>query len=340
MIPIIFARSSSLQSWSTCKMAYYLIYGLGYQTPSGLAAVKGTICHKVLECLAICKKLIQDNEEGENFVCEDSEIGNIPFTKIELYTEEFVTKLLELAYNHYKTNNSHLEFNDKTDYKFCQNMLDYAFNHNNGQFDPREQNIFQPEIGFVIEIDQPWARFEHEGEMVNLCIKGTIDLIIRESENTLMVCDYKSGATRKDFATGKVKNELDFYQDIQLLLYYFAVCHLYPEVKYVIVTILYLQAGGPFTVCFDKSNHDVFLLKLKKIFEEIRSCNNPEPINPWRSDFRCTRLCHFYKTNWPGTETKMCYHAENYIKTYGITKASEDLKKPGFTVGHYHSPGT
>jgi hypothetical protein len=79
---------------------------------------------------------------------------------------------------------------------------------------------------------------------------------------------------------------------------------------------------------------------LKKRFMEIRKNKLPKPINQWRSDFRCKKLCHFYKNNWPGTETNICTHVENQIKLYGIDHVSKELKNPDFTLGKYKAPGS
>jgi hypothetical protein len=328
-----------MNTWRTCQLQFYQIYGLGHQTPSGKAASLGTAIHKVLEILAICKKLIQDNPKKKKLTCVDPEVGSIDFTVKSLYTDEFVDSLIRLSYDHYTTHNPHLEYDPKKDYEFVKKYVYVALEYNGGQLDVRNLEIFEPEQNFNIEIDAPWANVDKNGEQFKLSIKGTMDLIVRENKQTLHLIDWKSGKFRTDFATGKVKNLEDFYSDEQLLLYYFAICSLYPETEYVIVTIVYLQAGGPFSMCFDRSHYDKFLEILKNRFKDIRSCTNPKPINKWRSDFKCKNLCHFYKQKWPGTEISMCQYTEDYIKTYGIEKASEDLKREGHKRDFYSAPG-
>ena len=52
---VTYFRSSSYNQYSMCPQAYYMTYVLGHQSPSGQAAEKGTIVHKVMECLAQAK---------------------------------------------------------------------------------------------------------------------------------------------------------------------------------------------------------------------------------------------------------------------------------------------
>lgn len=332
-IDVKFFRSSSLNAWTYCQEKYFITYNLGFQEPAGYAAIKGTITHKVLEVLAACKKMIQE-KKSKKYVYEDDEIGSFPFTYQTLMSDDFVEKLCVASYNHYVTNNSHIEFNKEKDYEFCKNMVYAAFNY---KFDPRTQNIFEPEKNFNIEIKEDWAKLEDGSR---LAIKGTMDLIVKENDKTLHLCDYKTSASRKNWSTGKIKELDDLYHDEQLLLYYYAISELYPEYEHVIVSIIFLQAGGPYTMCFEKDKRDEFLSLLKKRYEEIKKSARALPINNWRSDFRCTRLCHFYKTNWPGTNKPMCNYIDDYVKVYGINKAAQDLKKDGFDTGFYKAPGS
>lgn len=335
---VLYLRSSSYSQFDYCKMAYFICYNLGYSQPNQKKALMGTTSHKSLEVLARCKKTIQDNPNKIDLLLEDRDLGNIDFTESILNTNKFVSDITKQSYEYYKSHNDHLEFDHK-DLPFCQKMVDAAIGYNNGQYDPRRNWVVNPEISFDIPIKEDWARFEHEGKMVNLAIKGTMDLLTEESPTTGHIQDYKTGAKRMNWATGKIKEEKDFYEDPQLLLYAYAASILFPIYKHIMVTIIFLQAGGPYTVCFEPSDKAKFLQMLKKRFEEIKKCTYPSPINQNRSDFRCYRLCHYYKTMWPGTETRMCNHVEDQIKLYGIDKASKNLTKDGFKLDYYRNPG-
>ena len=106
------------------------------------------------------------------------------------------------------------------------------------------------------------------------------------------------------------------------------------------VTIIFLRDGGPFSVIFEDDTIDQVEEMFKEHFETVKANTFPKPINARRSDFRCNKLCHFYKTVWPGTKTPMCNHVEDTISLYGIENATNKLKKKDFAVGFYQKPGS
>lgn len=336
-IPVLFFRSSSYTQWDYCAMSYYITYNLGYKQPTQKKANLGTITHKVLECLAQCKQRMQFGIKPGMRI-EDGELGTIKFTEKKLNSNKFVIDLLDLAYKYYTEGDKHNVYDSKKDYDFCRQMVETCLQHNGGQFDPRKMRIVAPEKNFILDINEPWAKFTHEGKESILCIKGTMDLITEASPDTLEYVDYKTGA-RKDWATGEVKDYDKLMKDPQLLLYYYAISNLYPQYDSIIMSIFFLRDGGPFSLCFEKSDNDKFIEMLRVRFEEIRNCEAPKPINKWRNDFRCQKLCHYYKTKWPGTEISMCNYVEDEIKLYGIDKVNNSLKAPGFTLGYYSAPG-
>ena len=318
-------------------MQYFLTYNLGWQAPANKKANLGSIAHKVLEILANFKLIIQNNPKKKKYEYIDDETGTFNFTKDSIWELGVVDDIIERCYKHYTESTPDIHY-IPSDYKFCKTMVDTCLEFNNGQFDPRRQEIVSPEKSFDLPIDEPWARIEHNGEIKQLRIKGTMDLITSVGPDTLEYVDYKTGQ-RKNWATDEEKTYAKLHDDIQLLLYYYAISKLYPEYPHIIMTIFFLRDGGPFSLCFDKSDEKKFLKMLEKKFVEIKNCTLPKPINKWRSGFKCEKLCHYYKNNWPGTDTTMCHHVENTIKTYGIDVAVEKLSKPGFTVDFYSAPG-
>lgn len=339
MIPVLYFRSSSLNAWDYCEMQYFITYNLGYQQPTQKKANLGTIVHKTLECLARCKKRLQYGI-NRGMKIEDEEIGDIRFTEKSLFTNKFVNNILDRCYDHYTIADKNNQYDKDKDLDFCKQMVYNCLEYNGSTFyDPRNMQIVAPEKSFELTIDEPWAQFEHEGHMMQLCVKGTMDLITEFSPDTLEYVDYKTGQ-RLDWATGKVKDYEKLQTDLQLLLYYYAMTRLYPQYDHIIMTIFFLRDGGPFSLCYDNSDKERFLERLKDRFLEIKNSKIVKPINPSRSDFRCNRLCHYYKTNWPGTNTRMCNYVENEIKTYGIEHAAKTLKAPGFELGYYSAPGS
>ena len=77
---ITYFRSSSYNTHSMCEQQYFMEYVLGWRGPSGQKADKGTICHKVLEILAVIKKCQQD----ELPIAIDDILGDIDVNSYDL----------------------------------------------------------------------------------------------------------------------------------------------------------------------------------------------------------------------------------------------------------------
>jgi hypothetical protein len=171
-----------------------------------------------------------------------------------------------------------------------------------------------------------------------LAIKGTIDLVTKVADDTIEVIDWKTGR-RLNWATGEQKTYEKLLEDPQLLLYNYAISKLYPEYKQAIVTIFFIKDGGPFSLCFDQSDQEKFLEMLKKRFKQIQRNDYPSLCSRNRSSFKCTKLCHFYKNKWPGTNVSMCEHVDEHLKALGPDETIEKCKVEGFEIGHYEAPG-
>ena len=75
------------------------------------------------------------------------------------------------------------------------------------------------------------------------------------------------------------------------------------------------------------------------LFEEIQKNSLPKPISRDQSHFKCNRLCHFYKNNWPGTDKNMCIYIQNHLHEHGMEKTVRDCSREGFDIGFYEAPG-
>ena len=105
------------------------------------------------------------------------------------------------------------------------------------------------------------------------------------------------------------------------------------------MTIFFCRDGVPFTLAFDKEDDDNFLKTLAETFKEISNNQTPKPISQERSSFKCKKLSHYYKTDWPGTEQSMCHYIEEKLHTIGMTKTVAECSRPGFVIGTYKDPG-
>ena len=337
---VTYIRSSSYNNYEYCQMQYFITYVLGHRSISGKKAQLGTVVHKVMECLAACKKELQDNPSKSMTITDDA-IGEIKFTEKKLFTKKFVSDLLDRSYEYYTENCTH--HYTGADMKFCKGLVDDALKYNDGQFDPRKRNVVASEPQFDIAIEEDWAKYEYkmpDGKTVEgqLAIKGTIDLVTEVDEGVIEVIDWKTGR-RLNWATGEEKTYEKLLEDPQLLLYNYAISKLFPEYKQAIMSIYYIRDGGPFSMCFDKSDQDKFLEMLEKRFKQIQRNDFPQPISRNRTNFKCTKLCHFYKNKWPGTNISMCEHVEEHLKAFGEEDTVQRCTRDGHNIGYYEAPG-
>ena len=336
---ITYLRSSSYGTHCMCEQQYFIEYNLGYRSPSGKKADKGTIVHKVMEILAHIKLNQQNNET----IYDDDVVGPIDTNNYE------VLDLIERVYSYYTTRFTHHDWKP-IDYRDCKKWVDKALEIQNGNFDPRNQNIVRPEQRFDIEIKKPWAYYDYGNDLKgHLAIKGTIDLIAQANENTLEIIDYKTGR-RLDWATGEEKTFAKLQKDPQLRMYHYAASILYPEIDHIIVSIYFINDGGIFTMNYDKSDIPETENMIRKKFEEIKRCKKPRLNRTWK----CTKLCHFGKNFFDkpvieyrdeevcskGTPMTMCEQIKHAIDVAGIQATIDKYTVPGHNVGKYKAPGS
>jgi hypothetical protein len=331
-----------------CEQQYFIEYVLGYRGPSNKKADKGTICHKVLEILAHIKLCNQNNENIYN----DDILGPIDTKTYNL------DHIIEKVYEFYSSQFKHHQWETK-DFKDCHKWSHKALTDHNGIFDPRSRLIVQPEQHFDIEIDKPWANYEYETKdgilKGKLAIKGTIDLITKVNDSTLEIIDWKTGR-RLDWATGEEKTLEKLYKDPQLKIYHYALSRLYPQYDHVIMSINFINDGGAFSMCFDKSDLSSTEDLIRKKFEEIKKCKKPKLNKSWK----CNKLCHFGKNNFSQVNTGIlpileyrenqlcqmggymtaCEQIKHDIEMKGIKNVVDEYTSPGYSVGKYKAPGS
>jgi len=343
---VTYFRSSSYNTHSMCEQQYFAEYVLGWRGLSGQKADKGTIVHKVLEILAVIKKALQDKITN----VEDDIIGKIDCNKYDL------DNIIKSVYKYYSEANAHHKWSQK-DYKDCHAWVYKAIEFNNGMFDPRNRNILCPEQHFDIEIKKPWSAYSYdtdEGKLEGyLAIKGTIDLITLLDSNTIEIIDWKTGR-RLDWATGQEKTQEKLENDPQLRIYHYAISHLYPEIDHIIFSIYFINDGGPFSICFDKSDLQKTEDMLRRKFEIVKNTKRPKLNKSWM----CNKLCHFGKTTFENTaiQPQIEYRDNQICKTGSVMTKCEQIKhdmdlhgmdavvnlykNPGHSFGKYKAPGS
>ncbi len=336
-----YIRSSSYNNYEFCQMQYFITYVLGHQSDSGKKAELGTMVHKVMEVMADLKKFMQDNPKRKFLITDDDALGEVKIHKDKFMDDFFVVSLSDRSFDSYsKDSKNKFTAGDR---KTCLNLVWKALEYNDGQFDPRTRNVVASEPHFDIVVEEDWAKYEFElpnGEKIsgNLAIKGTIDLVTETDDGIIEVIDWKTGR-RLDWATGEEKTYEKLCADPQLLLYNYAISKIFPQYDQAIMSIFYIKDGGPFSMCFDESDRKKFLGMLKRRFEQIKSNSCPKPLSKNREHWKCTKLCHFFKNNWPNTEQNMCIYIEEHLKKHGMDKTVKECTKEGFNIGYYNAPG-
>ena len=329
-----------------CPQQYFFEYVLGWKSTSNKKADKGTICHKALEILAYIKLYNQDGLPIYN----DDILGDIDIKNYDL------TMIIDKVYHYYTSAFKHHEWSEK-DKKDCHAWVHKALVAHDCNFDPRNRDILQPEQRFDIVIPKPWAYYKYQTKTENLeghlAIKGTIDLITKVNDNTIEIIDWKTGK-RLDWATGQEKTLAKLQNDPQLRIYHYAVSQLYPQFEHIMVTINYINDGGAYTICYDKSDLSKTEDMLREKFQIIKNTEIPKLNKSWK----CSRLCHFGKTTFENTailpiveyrdnqvckvDTMMtkCEQLKHDIDISGITNIVDNYTVPGYTIGKYQAPGS
>lgn len=262
--------------------------------------------------------------------------------------EKLVEEIFERSFDHYTSKSIHKW--QPAHRRDCLNYVWMALDYKKGIFDPRLRDIVDTEPHFDIEIDRPWAKFDYvtpTGEEIsgNLAIKGTIDLITRVDDGILEIVDWKTGQ-RLDWANKSRSRDIPkktyekLCKDPQLMLYYYASKHLYPDEKHIMATMFFVRDGGAFSVCLEDLHMEELENMLEHRYREIRNSVNPKLISPNHADMKCKYLCAFAKNKFANSDLdNMCHHVRNEIDEKGIDFVTLQYTKPGHKIGNYEAPG-
>jgi hypothetical protein len=322
-----YLRSSSFNTWSMCQFQFFCTYVLGLKPNDEngwtipkpqMKADKGNIVHKGLELLARQKLAMQ---KGETTFSED-EIGKT--WPVATFTPD---DAFEEAWKVYtKVRAAHWDWTVK-EYRECRRWMWDAMTMQGGMWNPLNCNIVMPEQYFDLPFEEPWARYSYtlpDGRKLEgqLAIKGTVDLITEEDADTLHYVDWKTGM-RKDWATGKPKDWKKLRDDPQLRLYHYALSRLYPDRKHILMTIVFIQDGGPFSLDFGPQDLPKTEKMIRDRFETIKDSVRPARIWNHRDNpgqFKCKKLCAFGMNKWQGTSKNVCDHLHDELLTLGMDK--------------------
>lgn len=309
-----------------------MIYFLGWKNSTGKGACKGTIFHKVVEGLANIK-LCQQNKE--QFYTDEV------FGQVDVHNFD-IPNMVEQSFDYYK-DEPKKPLIDK-DLRDIKKWIETILVYQDGAVNPLNREIVKPEISIDIPLEQEWASFDYtvQNKKVKgqLCIKGTSDLLVKLSDGVYECFDWKTGAYRENHKTGEVK-DLAYFQekDFQLRLYHYSLTKMFPDIEEILVSIYYVNAGGVFTVSFDKKDLIKTEDMLRARFKEIQTTKLPELLSQTNKHFICKYCCDFSKPVKEGSPETWCQRIHRITKEKGIDYVIEKYKKPEFDLTHYQAPG-
>lgn len=323
---------SSYGTFEGCQQKYFIEAFVGLRYPAGKSAFLGTIFHACMEEFALIKLAAQNGHKTIKMdeIGGEKDISSIDVNSVREYEiESLVNEVYDYYYKNV-TDNITLTKGDKNKVmKWVFETLEFR----NGEFNPFKMEIVHPERPFNIPIEQDWAKIDDERRFN---VRGIIDLVYKTKDG-IGILDYKTGATRKDFNTGKMKEYEDFYEDIQLLLYNWAATSEFPEYDNREITIYYIQAGGPFTCYFSEIDLAKTEQRIERRFKEIAAIKIPRLNKSWR----CKQFCPYYKETFEnpmiefrngkftevGQPMSICQEVECSIREYGMEFTVEKYKK-------------
>lgn len=297
-----------LSSYSLCEHKGFIEYNLGIKGPINKSAAVGNAVHKLMELLAR-QKLAQQN--GEDSFGDDL-LGKIGVSDCQ--PMHLLSQVLDKETN--------MSDDDKKD---CTKQVRTAITAHGGIYDPRNCNIVAAEHPFDYTINKPWAKYNFDspkGKIEGqLMLRGTIDLVIKHDDETYELRDYKTGRVW-DWANNKAKNEKSLYNDVQLNLYYYAACQVFPDIKNILFTIYFIKYNQPFLIVFDRSDlpriENMLAARYKEIVNNIRPKLN--------ISFRC-RFCPFSKMHYEESGQTICEYFRDQVVEQGFQKTMDEYAK-------------
>lgn len=129
-------------------------------------------------------------------------------------------------------------------------------------------------------------------ELGGVQVRGKMDLVFEHNSETLEVCDYKTGRAMSFNKASK---------DAQVRTYGAIARILFPQYKYILVTLHYLKFN-PVTVPLCAEQDKLTIKSLQKNFKEISQNNKPRPYKIWLCNYcvgyeTCNKIYNNLKTN-------------------------------------------
>lgn len=269
-----------MNTYEDCPFQFFLEYILELPSISGKKALLGTIVHLVLEILAKASKT-------NHYACNDK------YTDPDYLLDIVWARFVEEEKENYVFTDAEKEF--------CRKSIDLVLGT---QYDPKNLKILDIEKQFQIPIERDDFQFEYYDIMRQVVkkgwyeLRGTVDLVTELDDETIEIVDWKTGK-RSCWITGAEK-DCDYLasKDIQVRMYDLAISLLYPEYKHRLITVHYINEGGPFTVTLSDEDRVETLEIIKDKLNRISADSFPLRIKEEKRNhkWKCQYTCHFGKT--------------------------------------------
>lgn len=319
---LTFIRSSMFGSLSLCEHRFFLDFNIKRPQKPNEGTLIGSCVHSVCEALALEKIATQNH-------CKEISHEYLGNYNLGDYTLDEQIEIIFKKYDEEFPNTF-----DAESLKKCKSSVQKVLNYHNGAYDPRNTEMVAAEHPFDFEIKKPWAWYSYDtpnGKLEGyLRIKGTMDVIAKEDDETYHILDYKTGGLI-NWANGKIK-DLKYMQneDKQLKLYFYAICNVFPHIKYFLITIFYMNEGKAFTVVFDRKDLPKIEKDIQKTFERIKEITIPKLkdrftyIEAFKRKIDTCKFCNHSKTKELNGQTT-CEFFKDKITTDGMDQVLIDF---------------
>lgn len=294
---------SAISTFKGCETDYFCNYILRLPQRQKSSTMIGTGVHKVLECVCGIQKQVQEGVKKPHI--KDDYAGSVfKSTSLEKICERVYEKMVELT--------PKVDWKPADKKKYLK-LVDIGMK---SKHSPYQYKITDVEKYFRIELSEyDWAKID---DKTHLCISGVVDVLYIDNDGQHCVLDYKTGKPKYDWNTGKEMSYVDFTQNMQLCMYYFALRKLMPEVE-PIIKLWYLQSDEIVTLFFDDSIFEYVEKFIKNSYEKILSMKTPRQNRSWK----CSKFCCWGKQKFSDID-RPDLSINNQTDNF-LTKAGEEM---------------
>lgn len=281
------ATASRIKSYKNCEFKYALEYHLMYppMKTGNIYAEKGSAVHVALEKWARAKLGLEDNAdvdyekvlkeyyaETQLWKLDNRDVGKGHPHPVEKSCEScpWATKdnKCEISNRPIENTEGCPRPNFEEDLELTEKSLSRE------GYNPLRlvKNAFGEEV-----FEKKILGVEHKFEMElgGVKVRGVMDLVFEDDEDTIEVCDYK---------TGRAMSYNKACKDPQVRIYGAVARILWPQYKYVLVTLHYLKTR-PVTVSLSAEDDEKTIMSLQNNFREISENKHPRRVKNWLCNY-------------------------------------------------------